>query len=375
MLREFYEGTMAKRNVFAGLGVLIFLSGCAAWLAAQDRGQDNGGNVIRVVVSMVQLNVAVTDEKGNYVTSLRPSDFELTEDGIPQKAATFEEGNEGPQNLLEAAQDPNQTRNAGGEPVTDHRRSAPLRGGTQTGTMEGIASAVSGSNVFILFDTSNYMFRGRGFVFAQDSIAEFVRTLDHPYQVAFYSYSRDFYRAASLTSDRSQVLRGVRETVNGDDSALYNALLMTLKDAAQYSGRKVVVVFSNGPDNSSMVSPEDVDELAQSEGVPIYMISTREAKLDPASAAVFARMTASTGGEAYFAKSWKDQRDAFNSIREDLAHLYFMSYYPQPNPNRGWRTISVKLTNPKYKKYRIRTRSGYRPIPARVALDDAASGQ
>ena len=156
------------------------------------------------------------------------------------------------------------------------------------------------------------MFRGRGFVFAQDSIAEFVRTLDHPYQVAFYSYSRDFYRAASLTTDRSQVLRGVRETVNGDDSALYNALLMTLKDAAQYSGRKVVVVFSNGPDNSSMVSPEDVDELAQSEGVPIYMISTREAKLDAASAAVFSRMTASTGGEAYFAKSWKDQRDAFS---------------------------------------------------------------
>jgi Ca-activated chloride channel family protein len=376
MPRESDEGIMAKRRVIAGMGVLIFVAGFAAWLAAQDREQDSGpGNIIRVVVSMVQLNVAVTDEKGNYVTTLRPSDFDISEDTIPQKLATFEEGNEGPQNLLEAAQDPNQPRGTDGNAEPGRRPSDPLRGGTQPGTMEGIASAVSGSNVFILFDTSNYMFRGRGFVFAQDSIAEFVRTLDHPYQVAFYSYSRDFYRAASLTADRSQVLRGVRETVNGDDSALYNALLMTLKDAAQYSGRKVVVVFSNGPDNSSMVSPEDVDELAQSEGVPIYMISTREAKLDAASAAVFTRMTASTGGEAYFAKSWKDQRDAFNSIREDLAHLYFMSYYPQPNPNRGWRTVTVKLTNPKYKKYRIRTRSGYRPIPARVSTDAATSGQ
>jgi Ca-activated chloride channel family protein len=362
---------MAKRYVFACMGALIFLSSFAVWLAAQDRGQDNGGNVIRVVVSMVQLNVAVTDNKGNYVTTLRPSDFELTEDGIPQKVATFEEGNEGPQNVLNAAQDSIPPKDPGSDTAAEHRRNDPPRGGAQTSSLEGIASAVSGSNVFILFDTSNYMFRGRGFVFAQDSIAEFVRTLDHPYQVAFYSYSRDFFRAASLTSDRSQVLRGVRETVNGDDSALYNALLMTLKDAAQYSGRKVVVVFSNGPDNSSMVSPEDVDELAQSEGVPIYMISTREAKLNAASAAVFSRMTASTGGEAYFAKSWKDQRDAFSSIREDLAHLYFMSYYPQPNPNRGWRTITVKLTNPKYKKYRIRTRSGYRPIPARVNVDVA----
>ena len=68
-------------------------------------------------------------------------------------------------------------------------------------------------------------------------------------------------------------------------------------------------------------------------------------------------------------------RDAFSSIREDLAHLYFMSYYPQPNPNRGWRAINVKLPNPKYRKYRIRTRSGYRPIPARASMDAAAAVQ
>ncbi len=362
---------MGKRYLFACIAVLIFLSSFAVWMAAQDGNQGSGGNVIRVVVSMVQLNVAVTDEKGNYVTTLRPSDFEVTEDGIPQKMAVFEEGNEGQQNLLEASADSAKQNDAS----AGGKRNDPPRGGTQTGSPEAIASAVSGSNVFILFDTSNYMFRGRGFVFAQDSIAEFVRSLDHPYQVAFYSYSRNFYRAASLTTDRSQVIRGVRETVNGDDSALYNALLMTLKDAAQTAGKKVVVVFSNGPDNSSMVSPEDVDELAQSEGIPIYIISTREAKFNAASAAVFGRMTASTGGETYFAKSWKDQREAFASIRDDLAHLYFMSYYPQPNPNRGWRAISVKLSNPKFKKYSIRTRSGYRPIPARVNAEDAAPQQ
>jgi Ca-activated chloride channel family protein len=358
----------ATKYAFPVVGALILLSSFGIWLAAQDAPQDNAGGVIRVVVSMVQLNVAVTDEKGNYVTNLRPSDFDISEDGIDQKLASFEEGNESPQNLMQAAQDPKPALTPS---VAESFRSDSPKASTDS---EGIQAAVSGANVFILFDTSNYMFRGRGFVFAQDSIAEFVRSLDHPYQVAFYSYSRDFFRGSSLTSDRSQVLRGVRQTVNGDDSALYNALLMTLKDAGQASGRKVVVVFSNGPDNSSMVSPEDVDELAQSEGVPIYMISTREAKLDPQSAAVFTRMTASTGGEAYFAKSWKDQRDAFSSIREDLAHLYFMTYYPQPNPNRGWRAISLKLTNPKYKKYRLRTRSGYRPIPQHVAAPDTTSG-
>ena len=95
------------------------------------------------------------------------------------------------------------------------------------------------------------------------------------------------------------------------------------------------MVFSNGPDNFSMVPPEDVAELAQSKGIPIYMISTREAKLEPVSSTVFKRMSAATGGEVYFAKTWKQQQKAFASIRSDLAHLYSLSYYPQANPNRG----------------------------------------
>src|SRR6202790_248662 len=329
---------MATRHVVVGLSLLVLFSGFAIWMSAQDREQNS--NVIRVTVAMVQLNVAVTDTKGDYVIGLRPSDFVISEDGISQSVATFEEGNEGPQAVADSPQASAAPKSA--KPPEDPQ-GGPVRNGLQQCSLEGLGSAVSGANVFILFDTSNYMYKGRGFVYAQDAIADFVRTLDTPYRVAFYSYSRDFFRAASLTTDRSQVLRGVRGTVNGDDSALYNALLMTLKDASRISGRKVVVVFSNGPDNSSMVAPEDVDELAQSEGIPIYMISTREAKLDPATSAVFGRMSASTGGEAYYAKNWRDERLAFASIREDLAHLYFLSYYPQPNPNRGWRAITVKL--------------------------------
>jgi VWFA-related protein len=228
-----------------------------------------------------------------------------------------------------------------------------------------LSSALAGSNVFILFDTSNYMYRG--FVFAQDAIADFVRSLERVNRVSFYSYSRDLSRSVSLTSDRDEVLKGVRTTVAGDDAALYNSLLLTIKDASQFTGRKVVVVFSNGPDNVSVVPPEDVAELAQSTGIVIYMVSTQQTQLDPVSTAVFERMTASTGGKAYFAKNWHEQKQAFSSIRDDLGHLYSLSYYPKANPNRGWRSISVKLTPEKLRKYRIRTRNGYRPQPLRTS--------
>ena len=315
--------------------------------------------VFRVNVDMVQLNVAVIDRKGNYVTGLRPSDFEIIEDNIPQKMATFEEGNQEPLMLLNPAQPaPNPSPSTVAADSYPGKPSASPR----------FSSA--GANVFILFDTSNYMYRG--FVFAQDDISDFVRSLDSTAKIAFYSYSRDVARDALLTSDRSQVLRGVRSTVAGADAALYNALLLVLRDAGQVNGRKVVVVFSNGPDNASMVPPEGVGELAQSEGIPIYMISTREAKQDPMSTAVFERMSASTGGQAYFAKNWKEQEQAFTSVRDDLSHLYALSYYPQPNPNRGWRTITVKLLGEKAKNFRIRTRNGYRPRPTGFAPDTPA---
>jgi Ca-activated chloride channel homolog len=345
---------MAKR---AGVVFLCFSLVLFFGFRSRAAQQETGAPHIHVVVDMVQLNVAVTDNQGNYITGLHPQDFNITEDGIVQKLATFGEGNEPARRLLENAP-------PGEQRLTQAADSQDPDSGQRVSAGD-LSSLVAGANVFVLFDTSNYMYRG--FVFAQDAIADFVRSLEGADKVAVYSYSRDLSRAARLTADRTQVLRGVRNTVAGDDAALYNCLLLTVKDAAQYPGRKVVVVFSNGPDNASMVPPEDVAELAQSTGTAIYMISTRQAQLEPISTAVFERMTAATGGKAYFAKTWRDEKRAFASIRDDLAHLYSLSYYPQANNNTGWRSISVKLTTEKLKKYHVRTRDGYRLQPSRFS--------
>ena len=342
---------MTHRHLSLLLIVSASLASTAARMAAQEGRPDD--NVIRRVVDMVQLNVAVTDRQGNYVTGLRTSDFVITEDGIPQKLATFEEGNSGPRSAAENGQ------GNGGQTPAD---SSSLPESTAA------SSPLTGAKVFVLFDTSNYMYKSGGFVFAQDAISDFIRSMDGPERVAFYSYSRDFTRVAPLTPDRSEVLRAVRSTVNGSDSALYNALLLTLRDAAQHIGKRAVVVFSNGPDNASMVPPENVAELAQSLGVPIYMVSTREARLDPISTVVFERMSANTGGRSFFARSWTDQTRAFAAVRNDLNNLYLLSYYPLPNPNRGWREIAVRLAGSRYRNLTVRTRSGYRPLPPQVTV-------
>ena len=318
-------------------------SGGGAGAAAQD-----DASRIRVSVVPVQLNVAVTDNKGNYITGLKPEDFAIYEDKILEKPSTFEEGNGPTRRLVEVGPSDGKAPT----PVADN--------GSVDQNSPDISKRFDGANVFILFDTSNYMYRG--FVFAQDAIADFIRSLEGVSKVALYSYSRDLSKVTTLTPDRSQVLRGVRNTVAGDDAALYNGLLMTVKDAAPLTGRKAIVVFSNGPDNASLVPPEDVAELAQSTGTIIYMISTQQAETEPVSTAVFERMSKATGGKAYFAKNWQDEKQAFASIRDDLANLYTISYYPAQNPNHGWRSISVKLVGKNLQKYHIRTRAGYRVL-------------
>jgi VWFA-related protein len=241
---------------------------------------------------------------------------------------------------------------------------APPPAGAPTGApTESIEASVAdgfvGTNVFVLFDTSNYMYKT--FVYASDAIADFVRGLDRADSVAVYTYSRNLKRVAPLSKERNDAIFGLRKAVAGDDSALYNSLLLTLRDAAKVPGRKVIIVFSNGPDNASMVAPDDVRAVAEDEGIPIYVISTNEVNKDPISSNVFKRISTRTGGKSYFATNWQKQVEAFEAIREDLGNSYTVTYYPKPNPNEGFRKITIDPINDPGKKWRIRNRPGYRP--------------
>jgi Ca-activated chloride channel homolog len=328
---------MAEVKSFVKIGtagaVLCGMLATAWFVAAQERP------VFRVKVDMVVLGFTVTDNKGKYVNGLKPKDFRILEDGIVQKVATFAEGNRTPMHVLEDG------------------TTVPIV--SKTVGEDRVGDAFVGTNVFVLFDTSNYMYRG--FVYASDAIADFIRGLDRADSVAVYTYSRNLTRAADLGRDRNDAIGGLRKAVAGDDSALYNSLLLTLRDAAKVPGRKVVIVFSNGPDNASMVAPDDVRAVAEDEGIPIYVISTNEVNKDPISSGVFKRISQRTGGKVFFAKTWQKQVEAFESIREDLGNSYTITYYPQPNPNEGFRRITVEVASDLGKKYRVQVRPGYRP--------------
>jgi Ca-activated chloride channel family protein len=316
------------------------------WLRAQEPEQPT----FRVKVDMVVLSFTVLDQKNKYVNGLKPKDFKIYEDDISQKVATFAEGSRSPVQVLSNGE--TRSLRAGADATAG-------AGGAANPDAVDLRGDAAGTNVFVLFDTSNYMYRG--FVYASDAIADFIRGLDRSDSIAVYTYSRNLNRAVPLNRDRSTAISGLRKAVAGDDSALYNSLLLTLRDAAKVPGRKVVIVFSNGPDNASMVSPDDVRAVAEDEGIPIYVISTSEVTKDPVSSSIFKRISTNTGGKSYFAKTWQRQVEAFESIREDLGNSYTITYYPQPNPNEGFRRIRVDLTSEEMRKYKVRARPGYRP--------------
>src|SRR5258708_35352926 len=89
--------------------IVAVAAGLLSIFAFRINGQEDSTR-LRVVVNLVQLNVAVTDNKGNYVTGLHPSDFVIAEDGIAENIAPFEEGNGPTTRLIHIAAEAGENR-------------------------------------------------------------------------------------------------------------------------------------------------------------------------------------------------------------------------------------------------------------------------
>src|SRR4051794_23797675 len=127
----------------AVVSLLFFVESGGSITAAQDDPTH-----LRVNVVLVQLNVAVTDGKGNYITGLKPEDFAITEDKLPQKISTFEESSEAGHSDSEAAR--SDKARGPDTAATDGAADPPL----STSNAAGVTiSHLTDANVFVLFDT------------------------------------------------------------------------------------------------------------------------------------------------------------------------------------------------------------------------------
>jgi Ca-activated chloride channel homolog len=192
---------------------------------------------------------------------------------------------------------------------------------------------------------------------------------------------------ASLVEFRDQIVTGQEFTENLDivgnavramrpkgGTSLYNALYVTLREFQKLATgqhqirRKAIVVLSDGEDTGSLITFDDVVDLARRTGATIYTISLRSDYerqrarsgrqfFSPADFAMRS-LAEETGARAFFPTCRQQVRDVYDAIAAELASQYAIGYMPS-NPIRdsAWRRIAVQVAS--RPGIRSRTRTGY----------------
>jgi VWFA-related protein len=151
-------------------------------------------------------------------------------------------------------------------------------------------------------------------------------------------------------------------------TALYDVIGRGLALLQKQGGRKGLIVFSDGEDESSRASLADAERELQASDAAMYAVGLgRGARFDTLTR-LLEKLSETSGGRALVAKDAKGLPDAFREVVDDLSHSYVLSYIPT-NAVRdgGWRKVSVEAPG---RNYRIRSRQGYL---ARVAGGDGVS--
>jgi VWFA-related protein len=221
----------------------------------------------------------------------------------------------------------------------------------------------------VLIDTSGSVVDR--FSFEKHAATKFVeKMLSGASDLGFIAgFSQDTTVTQDFTSDPNELAKGIVKLANGGGTALFDAVSFACRKLAVYpeSERvaRVLVILSDGEDNSSHSSLKQSIQVAERTGVTIYTVSTREDRGDKTDAdKVLEVLAERSGGEAMFPGDILTLGRSFDKLHDLIRSRYFVAYKPADfQPNGNFRTISV-IAEKDGKRLQVRTRKGYH---ARVA--------
>jgi Ca-activated chloride channel family protein len=256
-------------------------------------------------IEVINLTVSVTDADSRYVTSLDRADFAVFEDGIKQDLSLFTHEN------------------------------LPI-------------------SLVLMIDTSSSMDEKLGA--AQTAAIGFTKTL-RPQDAASVVQFND--RATTLqgfTSDTTRLAEAIRSTRAAGPTALHNALYIALKELQKQKSatelrRRAIVLLSDGEDTASLVSDEQVQELARQSEVAIYAISLRPNRPTDRERLAFSQaihlltsLARDSGGQVFFPNSLSELDAVYGRIAEELRTQYSLGYVSDNARRDGkWRRIVVRV--------------------------------
>jgi len=209
------------------------------------------------------------------------------------------------------------------------------------------------------------------FAFEKHAATKFIeKMLNGTTDLAFIAgFSQETTVTQDFTGQEQELANGIEKLSNGGGTALFDAVSFACEKLAAYPEdqqvARVLVILSDGEDNSSHGTLQRSIRAAERAGVAIYTVSTKEGVGDKTDADRVLEMLAErSGGDAIFPDNILTLGKSFDKLHDLIRSRYFVAYKPADFlPNGHYRTISVSAERDG-KRLQVRTRKGYH---ARIA--------
>jgi len=280
----------------------------AAVLVAALSTTPSAQGTFRTGVDVVSLNVTIVDTTNHYVTDLDEKDFSVFEDGVKQDLSFFT------------------------------RKQQPIA------SMEDKLGTL------------------------QIAAANFVKRLKSNDTAQVIDFDSRVEIRQGFTSNQNELQSAIQQTSAGGSTSLYNAIYIALKELAKVKAagdedvrRQALVLFSDGEDTSSLISFDEVLELAKRSEVAIFTIALRGADTQSKgfheAEFVMRQLAQETGGRSFFPTKIDDLNGVYAEIADELASQYTLGYTSKNAKRDGaYRRIVVQVNR---QNVTPRTKRGY----------------
>ncbi len=292
----------------------------------QAETDDQPGTTFKVNVKLVNVFTTVTDSGGAPVSALKEEDFQVFEDGKPQKIAVFHRESELPLSIVLAIDTSLSTR------------------GDQKLELE--------------------------------SARRFAHTILRPIDgISLFQFSEIVDQLTPFTADIRTIDHAINRVHSGAATALYDTLYLGSDALLDRRGRKVMVVITDGGDTVSKTNYQEAVREAQQAEVILYSIIIvpieNSAGRDIGGEHALIQLSRDTGGKYFYASGLEQLDAAFRQISDELRTQYLIAYYPsQRVSDSDYRHIEIKV-DPASKSFAdpselvVRHRTGYYTMPAK----------
>jgi Ca-activated chloride channel homolog len=177
-------------------------------------------------------------------------------------------------------------------------------------------------------------------------------------QVTVLAFNENIFTPARRTTDPATRVRAVDRLGAWGGTALYDAIIRAIEILGRQSGRRAIVLFSDGDDQSSHAALDSAIRTTEGSDATIYAIGLGRAVKAPVLQKLLERMASVSGGRAFFTDDVSRLDGVFGDVLEDLRHQYLLSYAaPDNRRDDEWHTIRVEMAGG---RHAARARQGYR---------------